>query len=143
MFFVRELKTTMEQQTNMNWMEEAKKLTDGGVYFKLVKDTPYTVVFLDEGRQYEKLFPEQKEPKTCIDFKVRVTGGGLLGKEMVWTITRGQGVRTSLFGKLAQLFSRNGCATGLSVDVVAVGDAQARKYEIKQYNELLFSQGKK
>ena len=63
----------------------------------------------------------------------------MVGKDMIWSVTVGKGVRSSLYGKLAQLFARAGKAAGQVLDVVAVGEAETRKYEIKQYNDLLFA----
>jgi hypothetical protein len=133
----------METQTqvNRNWTEEEKKLSDGSRYFKPQADTAYSVTFLDEGSsEYErKPFDGQSNPKKAIDFAVRCTGGGMVAVEQIWTVTKGAGVKTSLYGMLVTLFSRNGGkSTGLTVDVAATGKDKDRRYQIRQYNDLVF-----
>jgi hypothetical protein len=126
---------------NRNWTDEEKKLSDGSKYFKPQADTAYSVTFLDEGSaEYErKPFEGQSNPKKAIDFCVRVTGGGMVATEQIWTVTKGAGVKTSLYGMLVTLFARNGGkSTNLTVDIAATGKDKDRRYQIKQYNDLVF-----
>ena len=124
-----------EQQ--LNWKDEEQKLGTGGVSFNktLKVDTPYSVTFLDEGTQYEDEYQGQKRQKLAM--KVRVTGGGIVGDDMSWYITKSKR-RDSLYGMLVTLFNRAGQAKGVTLDVVATGSNKDRRYGIRQYTELVF-----
>jgi hypothetical protein len=131
----------MDTQTEMNrnWSEEVKKLSESA-YLKMEKGITYSVLFLDEGgAEYErKPFPGQSgTPRRAVDFRVKVTGGGMVGKEQVWTVTKALR-KDSVWGMLSTLFEKSKKAAGFVVDVTATGDGKEKKYHIKQYNDLLF-----
>jgi hypothetical protein len=119
-----------------SWIDEEKKLNEGGTFFKMVKETPYEVTFLDEGGpEYKKTF-DGKE-KTRVNFRVKVSGGSYQNSEMVWSVSKVEGKR-SVWGMLTTLFVKAKQSTGVVIHIRATGDLRDRKYDIKEYNDHLF-----
>jgi len=113
-----------------NWTDEKKHVDEAGNknWFKLDNEVSYQVLFLDEGGpEYQREFEERV--LTQIDFKVKVTGGGVVGVEHCWTVTKGG--PDSLFGKLVAKFVEKGKATGTVVEVTAVGSGKNRRYLVR------------
>ena len=131
----------METQKTIDWMNEEKLLGSGDVLFNkaLKVDTPYNVTFLDEGRAFTETYEGVIRDK--IVFKIRVTGGGVVGEDMSWYITKTKR-RDSLFGMLATLFARAGQAKGLTLNVAATGTSKDRRYSVKEYADLVFGKTK-
>jgi hypothetical protein len=115
---------------NVNAMKQSK-------YVRLKTGVPYAVTFLDEGGvDYPTEFDNRTT--TRIDFKVRVLGGEYNNEDMVWSVTKGG--RDSLYGKLCKLFSSRLKAAGYTVHVIAQGEGKEKKYSLKEFNDLLFTQ---
>lgn len=128
------------------WAQEEAKLTDGTTkaeYFQPKANAVYEVTFLDEGGEPYEVTYKDGETKTKVAFKTRVTGAGMLGKELLWTVTKGSGRRDGLYGKLVTLFARRGTATGLTVQVLSVGEGTSRRYTLPAFDALLIEEAKK
>jgi hypothetical protein len=128
-----------EQQKTMNWQEEEKKLGESGgaSLNKAMKvDVPYAVTFLDEGSPFSDTYEGVTRDKVV--FRVRVTGGGMVGEELSWFTTKTRR-RDSLYGMLTTLFAKAGKAMGMTVNCVASGSNKDRRYQLKEYNDLIFA----
>lgn len=130
--FARDLGySKMNEQTNVrNWMDE-KKMVDaiGKVnWFKPENEVTYQVTFLDDGGpDYTREFEDRT--LTQVDFRVMVTGGGVVAAEHSWSVTKGG--PDSLYGKLVGLFASRGKAVGVTVEVTAVGEGRSRRYLVR------------
>lgn len=119
-----------ETETIRNWTEELETVNEMGSknWFKPESQVTYQVVFQDEGGpENKKEFDERTI--TQVDFKVKVTGGGSVGVDHTWTITKGG--PDSLFGQLTKIFEGLGKSTGANVEVTAVGDGKSRRYLVR------------
>ena len=117
-------------ETTRNWNEEKKHVDEAGNknWFKPESEVSYQVLFLDEGGvDYQREFEDRV--LTQVDFHVKVTGGGLVGVDHVWTLTKGG--PDSLFGKLVDKFVKGGQAKGCVVEVTAVGSGKNRRYLVR------------
>lgn len=117
-------------ETLRNWTEEKVKVDELGSknWFKPESKVSYQVTFQDEGgADYEREFDERTI--TQVDFKISVTGGGVVGEAYTWTITKGG--PDSLYGQLVNVFAVNKMAKGVTVEVTAVGDGKSRRYLVK------------
>ena len=119
-----------ENETLRNWTDEMKTVNEMGSknWFKPESQVTYQVVFQDDGGpEIKKEFDERTI--TQVEFKVNVTGGGVVGEAYTWTITKGG--PDSLYGQLAKIFEGRGKAAGASVEVTAVGDGKSRRYLVR------------
>ena len=128
----------MDEQVPRNWQTELElvNMKKATAYLRLKGQIPYTVTFLDEGgAAYQAEFDDRLLDR--VNFKVKASGGEYTGQELTWSFTKGG--PDSLYGKMVTLFVRNGKSTGLTIHIVGEGEGRTRKYQIKEYNDLVFS----
>jgi len=117
-------------ETLRDWTDEKVKVDELGSknWFKPESKVSYQVTFKDEGGgDYEREFDDRTI--TQVDFKISVTGGGAVGVDHTWTVTKGG--PDSLYGQLVGVFAERGAATGATAEVTAVGDGKSRRYLVK------------
>jgi 6-phosphogluconate dehydrogenase (decarboxylating) len=121
----------MEQTEMRDWNKEKEQVDAIGMknWFKPEPRVNYQVTFLDEGGpEYERTF-EDERTITQVDFCVRVTGGGVVGQEYTWTVTKGG--PDSLYGQLVEVFVKKGKAVGCTVEVDVRGEGKQRRYFVR------------
>ncbi len=113
-------------QTDLkDWKKEYDGLKKD--WFKAKSGVPYKVLFLDEGGE-RYLQEYEGKPNERVDFQVKVSGGEYDKKDLIWTLTVGG--KESLYGMVCKLFSDNGKATDLILDVSCSGDGRSRRYTV-------------
>jgi hypothetical protein len=130
----------MDATAPRNWQTELNTVNTKAnkKYLRIKSNIPYTIVVLDEGGpDYTSDFEDK--PQDRIDLKVKVTGGEYKSEELTWSLTKGG--KESLYGKLVNLFVKNGHDTGYTLHIVAEGEGKSKKYQIKEYNDLMFAGG--
>jgi hypothetical protein len=122
------MQTEMQNGTVNVWQTEADKLGKGGKYFTLEPNKAYTVKFLNNGIDVEEEYKGDIIQKR--QFEVEVNG-----ETKTWSIAKGVTAK-SLYGKLVQLFLRNGTAVGYVVHVVKDDSGDKNEYLVKEYEDM-------
>lgn len=130
----------MEADTTMrDWSKELveAQMQTGTTWFKAEDGISYEVRFTNDGSpEYTQDFDGKELVK--VDFKVVVSGGSYDKTDCIWSVTKGGS--DSLWIKLAALFTNNMGAIGYIVNVKAKGDGRQRRYIVKEYNDLTFTE---
>lgn len=122
-----------------DWSKEKETVdaVQSTLWFRPKSNTPYKVTFLnDGGPDYTTEFDDRT--LTRVDFEVKVSGGEYNGDQLKWSVTKGG--KESLYGMLVYVFAHVGGALNNMVDVAANGEGRNRRYTVRQFNDLVFSQ---